>query len=297
MLCVFEYQFPEHLGEILMHMLKVSNGGTDSECVATLVWMDILNFLSRPMELNLNTSLRDQLRLHAQQQKLLHYQELLDMIEMLSRHFHHERLQYGLYGLYPKVRNYIDVFVLLLGTTGHAFIISCLNAHEGQLGEKLCEIIWPRLVELFSPWLTPYWIPNIKDDIANWIQQLADDRTVLPPWIAADGPCAQKITHVFFECIFFITQTLPGKFVHKKKLECQLISFAGSNKILSLVWQWYATYFAHTTVKDHVTNVIHTSFLDLPWKNFWPTFADVEMMVKVIFSLRIDNSGINIFHF
>lgn len=210
LLFIFEYQFPEHLGEILMHMLKVSNGGNDSECIATIVWMDLLNFLSKPIELNLVVSLRDQMRLYAQQQKLLHYQELLEMTDMLSRHFHQERLQYGLYGLYPKVRNYIDVFVLLLGMTGHALIISCLNTHEGQLGEKLCEIIWPKLRELFSPWLIPYLIPNIKDDVANWIQQLADDRTVLLPWIAADGPYAQKIVKMFFECIFFITQTLPG---------------------------------------------------------------------------------------
>lgn len=62
----------------------------------------------------------------------------------------------------------------------------------------------------------------------------------------------------------------------------KLLNFVGSNKILSLVWQWYVTYFAHVTVKDHITNTIHASLLDLPWKNFWPTVPDLEMMLKVV---------------
>lgn len=207
---ILQYQFPEHLGEILMHMLKVSNGGTDTGCISKCVWMDVLNFLSAPIQLRLNTPVRDQLRLYSQQQTLLHHQELLEMTDMLSRHFQQERLQYGLYGIYPKIRNYIDVFILLLGMTGHGLIISTLNTHQGVLGEKLCEIIWPNLRELFAPWLIPYWIQNLKDNMATWIQQLADDRTVLLPWIAADGPYAQKVVHMFFECIHFIIQTLPG---------------------------------------------------------------------------------------
>lgn len=210
LLNVFEFQFPEHFGEVLMSMLRVSNGGTDAGCVAVGVWMDLLNFLAKPIKLNLDASLRDQLRMYGQHQSLLQYQELLEMCNMLSRHFTQERLQYGLYGLYPKTRNYIDVFVMFMGMTGHALIISSLNVHQGTLGEKLCEIIWPHLRDLFSPWIVPYWMQNLKENMATWIQQLADDRSVLLPWIPADGPYAQKAVHIFFECIHFVMQTLPG---------------------------------------------------------------------------------------
>lgn len=60
-----------------------------------------------------------------------------------------------------------------------------------------------------------------------------------------------------------------------------MFKFSGCNKILSLFWQWYVSYFAHVTIKDHVTNVIHSAFLGLPWKNFWPSITDLEMMLKV----------------
>lgn len=211
LLYVFEHQFPEHFGEILINVLKASNSGTDTGCVSVSVWMDLLNFLASPLTLKTNINLRDQLRRYAQQQNLLHYQELLDMANLLSRHFTQERFQYGLYGLYPKTRMYIDVFILLIGMTGHALIISAMNTHQGLLGDKLCEIIWPYLRDIFAPWIVPYMMNNFKDNMANWIQQLADDRSVLLPWIPADGPYAQKAVHMFFECLQFMTQMLPCK--------------------------------------------------------------------------------------
>lgn len=138
------------------------------------------------------------------------YQELLETSTLLASHFSTERLQYGLYGLYPKYRSYMEVFVLLLGMTGHALIISALNTHQGVLGDKLCERIWPFLRDMFAPWIVPYWLHNMKDNMASWMQQLTDDRTVLLPWIPSDGPFAQKILQIMFECIQFVIHTLPG---------------------------------------------------------------------------------------
>lgn len=210
LLQVFEHQFPEHYGEVLVALLKVSNGGTDANCVAISVWMDILNSMSRPVQVKLNLPMRDQLRQYAQHQRMLQHQELLDTAMLLARHFTQERLQYGLYGLYPKCRQYMEVFSLLIGMTGHGLIISALNTHQGLLGDKLWEIIWPCLRDMFAPWIIPYSIKNLKENMATWIQQLADDRSVLLPWIPADGPHAQKIINVLFECVQFITHTLPG---------------------------------------------------------------------------------------
>lgn len=54
---------------------------------------------------------------------------------MFAQHFTQDRLSYGLYGLYPKCRMYIDVFALLLEMAGHALIVSMLNTHQGVLGK------------------------------------------------------------------------------------------------------------------------------------------------------------------
>lgn len=80
---------------------------------------------------------RDQLREYAQLQKTLVYQDLLDTCKMFAQHFTQDRLSYGLYGLYPKCRMYIDVFALLLEMAGHALIVSMLNTHQGILGKFL----------------------------------------------------------------------------------------------------------------------------------------------------------------
>lgn len=115
LLTIFEFQFPEHYGEVIVQVLKASNATTDSSLISVNVWLDLLNSLAQPVHLNVKTTLRDQLRQYAQYQKMLHHQELLETAELLAKQFTAERLQYGLYGLYPKCRNYMDVFVLYMG--------------------------------------------------------------------------------------------------------------------------------------------------------------------------------------
>ncbi|KAF7282452.1 hypothetical protein GWI33_002679 [Rhynchophorus ferrugineus] len=265
LITLFEHEFPEHYGEVLMHLLKASNGHPESNLICKSVWLDIINVLSQPVNVTLKGPLREQLRQYAQYQKQLNHQELLETADLLARHFTSERFQYGLYGLYPKCRHYIDIYVLLLGMVGHGLIISSLNTHQGLLGDKMCEKIWPYLREMFAPWMIPYSMQHLKDNMATWIQQLADDRSILLPWIPSDLVYAQKIINVFFECILFIINTLPA-----------------ATNILSFLWQWYVTCFAHISVKDHILGAIHQSFSAFPWHNFWPTMVDLEFMLKVI---------------
>lgn len=265
LLTIFEFQFPEHYGDVLVTLLKTSNGSSDSCLLAISVWLDIVNFLAKPVQINYKAPLKDQLRQYAQHQKMLQHQELLETAELFSKHFTQERLQYGLYGLYPKCRNYIDVFVILLGMTGHGLITSSLNTHQGLLGDKLFQKIWPYLTNIFAPWIVPYSMQTLKENMASWIQQLADDRSVLLPWIPSDGPLAQKVVNIFCECIHFLIYTLPA-----------------CNSILSFIWQWYVTSFAHSAVKVHVLGPIHHSFLTFPWENFWPSVTDLEFMLRVI---------------
>ncbi|XP_063908736.1 ectopic P granules protein 5 homolog [Zophobas morio] len=265
LLTVFEFQFPEHYGEILINLLKASNGNADTSLLAKSVWLDTINSLARPVQINFKSPLKDQLRQYAQHQKMLQHQELLETAELFSKHFTQERLQYGLYGLYPKCRNYIDIFVILLGMTGHGLITSSLNTHQGLLGDELSRKIWPYLVNMFAPWIIPYSMQNLKDNMASWIQQLADDRSILLPWIPSDSPLAQKIIRVFYECVQFLIYTLPA-----------------CGNILSFIWQWYVTGFAHSAVKDHILGPIHHTFLAFPWEHFWPSLTDLEFMLRVI---------------
>ncbi|ENN72840.1 hypothetical protein YQE_10520, partial [Dendroctonus ponderosae] len=262
---VFEFEFPEHYGEIIIELLKSSNGTPENNLIAESVWIDILNSLAKPSRISPKAPLREQLRQYSQYQKVLSHQELLETCSLFSRHFTEERLSYGLYGLFPKCRKYVDIFALMLGMAGHGLIVSMLNTHQGLLGDKLSEQIWPYIRDMFAPWLIPYSVNSLKDNMANWIQQLADDRSVLLPWIPADRECAEKMLRCFCECIHFLLDALPASF-----------------NILSYVFQWYASSFAHTSVKEYILIPVHNAFIAFPWNKFWPSMIDLEFMLRVI---------------
>ncbi|KAG7211797.1 hypothetical protein KM043_011028 [Ampulex compressa] len=261
---VLLHEFPEHYGEVLSAVLK----GSESQNLSLDVWRDLLGALSgKPKTATIvqPSKIRDEIRHYATEQRLLSRQEMHDTAVLISRHFMKERLQYGLYGLYPKYRVYNEPLTIFLGMVGHALVVLTLQSDRGSLGDQLCEKIWPVLSEMYAPWITPYWTRNLREPTAAWIQQLTDDRSVLLPWIITDGPYANRTVAMFVECIRFIIDTLPA-----------------SSKILCFVWQFYVTNFANASVKDHILNVIHGNFLSLPWDRFYPGINDVEFMIKVV---------------
>ncbi|XP_066259328.1 ectopic P granules protein 5 homolog [Euwallacea similis] len=262
---VFEHQFPEHYGEILTKLLKTSIESSENNQISSTVWIDIITSLAKPLKVNLKAPLRDQLREYAQHQKMLSHDELLGTCNMLAQFFTQDRLVYGLYGLYPKCRNYINIFALLLEMAGHGLIVSMLNTHQGLLGDKLCEKIWPYIRDMYAPWLIPYSTNNLKDDMANWIQQLTDDRSILLPWIPTDSELADIMLTSFCQCVTFLLDTLPASF-----------------NILSYFFQWYVTSFGHPAVKTHVLSRVHKAFAVFPWTKFWPSLMDVDFMLKVV---------------
>ncbi|XP_039300591.1 ectopic P granules protein 5 homolog, partial [Nilaparvata lugens] len=201
----------------------------------------------------------------ATEQRILSHNEIRETVLLLGNHFMKERLQYGLYGLYPKYRDYIDPFCTFLGLVGHGLIASRLLADRGSLGDKLSEQLWPLLESLFSPWLNPYFTRNLSEPTAAWIQQLTDDRSVLPPWIVTDVAHANKMAAMFTECIRFMLDTLPG-----------------CTNILSFVWQFYVIKYAHASVKEHILNLMHSRLLTLPWNRFMPSFQDIDLMLRVV---------------
>lgn len=92
LLQIFEFQFPEHYGEVLVALLKASSGTAESGCVSLNVWLDILNSISRPVQIKLNEPVREQLRQYAPHQRMLQHQELLDTTVLLAQHFTQVRL-------------------------------------------------------------------------------------------------------------------------------------------------------------------------------------------------------------
>ncbi|XP_011143291.1 ectopic P granules protein 5 homolog isoform X2 [Harpegnathos saltator] len=258
------HEFPEHYGEVLSAVLR----GSESQNLSLDVWRDLLGALSSKPKSSAPihpSKIRDEIRHYATEQRLLSRQEMHDTAVLLSRHFMKERLQYGLYGLYPKYRVYNEPLTIFLGMVGHALVVLTLQADRGSLADQLCEKIWPVLSEMYAPWITPYWTRNLREPTAAWIQQLTDDRSVLLPWIITDGPYANRTMAMFAECVRFIVDTMPA-----------------SSKILSFVWQFYVSNYAHASVKEHVLNVVHGNFLSLPWDRFYPTANDVELMIKVV---------------
>ncbi|XP_044731405.1 ectopic P granules protein 5 homolog [Chrysoperla carnea] len=264
LISVFCHEWPEHYGEVLQAVLRASSTSEpDGGCISVLVWKDLLNTLGYKQLPS--QSYVEELRHYATTQTLLKYNELLESAVLLGHHFTQERLTYGLYGLYPRFRPYVEQITTLLAMFGHGLVVSVMHKYPGLLADELLEMIWPGLTDMFSPWLMPYWTRSLKDTSAVWIQQLTDGRAAVLPWIYADINYAQKVISAFVNIIRFIIEMLPA-----------------SNSIFNRVWQYYISNFAHSAVKDHVLSPIHSSLLTLPWERFWPSLQDLEIMLKVV---------------
>lgn len=55
---------------------------------------------------------------------------------MLGSNFLKERLQYGLYGLYPKYSIYIEPIIALHSMVGHAAVTTILRVQRGMLADR-----------------------------------------------------------------------------------------------------------------------------------------------------------------
>lgn len=69
---------------------------------------------------------------------------------MFGDHFRKERLQYGLYGLYPKYRVYVEPLTVFQGMIGHALVVATLQNDRGTLSEKCMLAITIHSLHLFA---------------------------------------------------------------------------------------------------------------------------------------------------
>ncbi|KAI5698317.1 hypothetical protein M8J75_005068 [Diaphorina citri] len=273
------YEFPEHYGEILNALLKFS----ENESLHCDVWYDFINVLlygeaavdnivqggdgpKQYVRSGLAVSmLRELTRRYAVEQHALSLYELQGTASLLGSHFTKERLQYGLYGLYPKYKTYGEVIGILLGLLSHALIVQTLYQCKGLVADKLSEQLWPTLVSVYSPWILPYLTSQLTEPTASWIQQLTDDRSILQPWVEADIQDASRMVLGFVETMKFMLEMLPA-----------------STNIYSFIWQFYTAHFTHSSMKEHVLGVIHSHLIHLQWIKFLPNLYDLELMLKLV---------------
>lgn len=64
------------------------------------------------------------------------YIQVEDTLKMLSNYFVKQRLEFGLYGLYPKYRLHTQPIATFLGLISHAYIISAFHTKYGTPQEE-----------------------------------------------------------------------------------------------------------------------------------------------------------------
>lgn len=166
---IFQYDFPEHYGEVLQTVLI---GCSDQRLLPTVLaelLQAIYQLASCPepptfdvlqaalTAENNPTAVGSDARgsgggeymtTFAVQQQLFGFKAVQDTLAMLAQHFRTERLQHGLHGLYPKHREYCAVLSVLLRSYGYALVVTAVYAYPGLLADK-CEYEYI-ILDIFS---------------------------------------------------------------------------------------------------------------------------------------------------
>lgn len=138
---IFEYEFPEHYGEVIQIVI---NGSSDQKLMPNVL-MDLLksiyklancNGLQNESQMQSTAKLKEDIINFATTQKLLSFKDIQDTMGLLARHFQSERLQHGLHGLYPKHKNYCDPITLLFKSLGYSIVVAAVHAYPGLLADN-----------------------------------------------------------------------------------------------------------------------------------------------------------------
>jgi hypothetical protein len=253
-----------HYAEILKMFLSLS----EKNQLDPNLWIDLLNSLTKsPGKFSLEYQNREE-RLSAVTDFVLsdldiNLEETIDVIAELTTNFQNERLQFGLYGLYPKYRSYVEALTPFFYLLCLQQVMGQLKLSKGSFNPRQLDSIWTSLEALYGPWLFPL-NPSARPSTANWIQQLTNESTMLPPWIPGDSVSATSILSSFMCCLQ------------------EMMNQDSSNLILSKLWILYATQWAQAGVKDHIFGVIHPALCALQWETFRPSQHDIDLMVRVM---------------
>lgn len=72
------------------------------------------------------------------------------------------------------------------------------------------EIVWPKIRDVYSPWILPY-DEHIQQRCAQWIRQMNfESGSVLQPFVRNDTSSAMVFMSDFTDSVLFLAETLPG---------------------------------------------------------------------------------------
>lgn len=157
---IFQYDFPEHYGEVLQTVLA---GCSDQRLLPTVL-AELLHSIYQMANCPLQTDalhqvlpspaddrvcasdgqqqLKQQQQLNecvtnfAATQQLFGFKAVQDTLGLLAQHYRNERLQHGLHGLYPKHRDLCGVLAVLL----HSYAGKIFHLFNRKLNKKFTTI-------------------------------------------------------------------------------------------------------------------------------------------------------------
>ena len=265
---LFRVNNNQHYPEILKIMLTLS----ERNQLDPNIWIDLLNTVTNsPGKFSIEYQNRDErlaaVMLFASSQPEVNLQETANIISDIQLHFHNERLHFGLYGLYPKYRPYVEALASYFSLLGLKIVLGQIKCDKGVLSAQHLDKVWATLEGFYGPWLFPL-SSSERQSAATWIQQLTNESTLLPPWIPGDCGLATSMLQSFVTCVRGMLEHEAGE--------------PGDSQVLSRLWAMYASHWAVAGVKDHVHGVIHPVLAALDWSRMVPTHNDLEGMVRVM---------------
>lgn len=135
---IFNYDFPEHYGEVMQMVLdRISDNK-----LMPIVLLDLLNSLLEKCNCELMQLDTPQHRIQmismdfARRQTLFNLKAATDTVMLFARHFQKERLSHGLHGLYPKHKDYCMPLAMWFSCMGHCVVVSAICTYQELLADQ-----------------------------------------------------------------------------------------------------------------------------------------------------------------
>ncbi|XP_045603349.2 ectopic P granules protein 5 homolog isoform X1 [Procambarus clarkii] len=266
---LLNYKFPDHYTEVLGILLHISST-TQEDCggFSTALWYDLINTLSVGIchfspdmdRMALIQAIRD----FAQHQSRLSQSMVDDTLKMLSSYFVNQRLEFGLYGLYPKYQLHIQPISVFLSLISHTYIVTTFHTSWGAPQDEIVREVWAAVESLWAGWVAPLG-GHDRQSFPAWLRHLTHDIRLLLPWAPSDTSSADIMVAMFCSSLEFMHEHLPG-----------------SSSVLSLTLEYYSVTFAMREVKSHVLVAVHNHLSALPWHHFHPSLQDTLIFSKVV---------------
>lgn len=135
---VFNYDFPQHYGEVLQVVLdRISE-----QKLMPVVLLDLLNSLLERFKcktISSDAKIDEVVEISidfARRQNLFNLKGATDTVLLFARHFQKERLHHGLHGLYPKHKDYCNPLAIWFSCMGHVVVVTAIYTFQDMLADQ-----------------------------------------------------------------------------------------------------------------------------------------------------------------